>query len=408
MTTLHEKIPEGQWRALLAVNLLSYTLSAAGSTAILSIACRRKHRNETYGRLLIYLAVSDLGLTILGVLTAGLGSRPDYEAYCNILGPLFGYFLTNTVLHNTSVAVYFLLVVRWGWKDRKLRNRFEIPATCFSIIWPLLLQAYTSLDASFAPGATSSICIASFEPSPLPTVLSMLTAIGAVTVSWVSTIVVASTVRERYRRTMQYAFDSSFSAVAARKAKETRTQAIYYCIAFTNTVFFTLFLTIIVRVTSLKLGDPIMFLLQVVAFFFFPLQGFFNFFVYIRPRVARWKEIDNEITWWKALVLVVRDIPESRVQRQTSAPNRQPVNLQRYQRNSSTKSTPTQPSSTLHQDQSSLYTSQAWNVDEKSILDLHRNDLDETESTLEVVTSPAAPANTTPMQPAMEDVEETI
>ena len=71
----------------------------------------------------------------------------------------------------------------------------------------------------------------------------------------------------------------------SRLRREFATQALLYCIAFTITWAFATVAIIFVEWTDLPIYMPIVFLNAILA----PLQGFWNAFIYLRPRYLRYR-----------------------------------------------------------------------------------------------------------------------
>ena len=102
------------------------------------------------------------------------------------------------------------------------------------------------------------------------------------------------------------------------KSKRLRTvgmQAVCYILAYLNGFIWIVFANIVeahymqstnVLYTALEGGGtPLLYAAFWLMVFFFPLQGFFNALIYLRPRWVRWKDAYPTESWWWALKQVV-------------------------------------------------------------------------------------------------------
>jgi len=136
----------------IALRSVVATLSILGSTMILiSVLRSKKNRNNMQQRIIGGMSVCDLVFSFF-VLTAYLWTPPQSKSFvpgignettCNIQGfllPIFGAGGAS-LFYNASLALYYLLVVKYNWKPRDLKKIEKwlhivpfVPYTIFSII----------------------------------------------------------------------------------------------------------------------------------------------------------------------------------------------------------------------------------------------------------------------------------
>ncbi|CAB9502413.1 unknown protein [Seminavis robusta] len=106
-----------------------------------------------------------------------------------------------------------------------------------------------------------------------------------------------------------------------RKANEVATQAILYCLVYTNTLIWPF--TGGMLKTRPSAGDdrsgaqviyewhqdPAIYVLHIVFWMFFPLQGFLNWFVYTRIKVKEWRRADPDCSTFHIYRLILMGIP---------------------------------------------------------------------------------------------------
>lgn len=103
-----------------------------------------------------------------------------------------------------------------------------------------------------------------------------------------------------------------------KRVQQVRTQAILYAIIYFNSFIWASLLggltaTMEHDEAQEAKTDPGVYTLQLLAVIFGPLQGFLNFFVYIRPKVLRWRAVETEesLFWVVQQVLAGTEIPSS-------------------------------------------------------------------------------------------------
>ena len=98
---------------------------------------------------------------------------------------------------------------------------------------------------------------------------------------------------------------NSFSSQQQKRLQTTATQAMLYAAAYLNGLVWVIVANVIEVISTTKLEDlselgnrPIDFAVVLLGWTFFPLQGFFNWMIYIRPRLVRIKERNPIKSWY--------------------------------------------------------------------------------------------------------------
>lgn len=77
-------------------------------------------------------------------------------------------------------------------------------------------------------------------------------------------------------------------------------QAIWYCVAYTNSFFWPFGRLMVYEITGGgSQGHPLHFAFAILHHLFYPMQGAFNFFIFIRPSVLQWRKyFPQQSTLW--------------------------------------------------------------------------------------------------------------
>jgi hypothetical protein len=149
-----------------------------------------------------------------------------------------------------------------------------------------------------------------------------------------STFLVYITVRNKLRQSSRFQFRVSQDTTAMRttnsqnngeldpfekRIQKVRTQAMLYSFAFLN-CYFWLLVTSLLKMQHNELenlkrrSDPLILIPVLLTAAIFPLQGFFNFFIYTRLKVRRWREAEPDLSLvsiWVKILVGKEDIPSS-------------------------------------------------------------------------------------------------
>jgi hypothetical protein len=150
-------------------------LSMIGSCYILFDVCRLKRRN-TYHRLIFAMNMVDLLALFAWIMTTwpmpagtfGAAGAVGTQGTCDVQGFLSQLSIT-TVLYNACLVLYFMLVIRWGWTEKKIKDsrlEYFVHFVCIGVgigtaVASQLLGLYNPSGwqcwiASWPPGCTES------------------------------------------------------------------------------------------------------------------------------------------------------------------------------------------------------------------------------------------------------------
>ena len=313
---------------LAITSIASSLLSLVGSSCILSIIVRDHKRKlkKTYHRLLLMLSLSDTMNSLRGVVSPFLipsdtpgafGAAIGTQGTCTGLGFSVQLGLMSA-FYSASLAIYFFLIVQPKIQPTIISTFVEPILHIISISYPLgsaiaglPLTLYNPTENGVGCWITpypwgcldDNSCVRGEKAQQLLTVLGavplfvifafILAMMGGLYYSvWKQTrnmtkrynVVVGGGQRGRGRRRQQQQQQVNTAIIsrnAEKRLRQTRTQAGLYVLAFLLTY---LLVGILRRIESSGSNDNDLFALAVVSTLFFPLQGFWNFFIYVRPR----------------------------------------------------------------------------------------------------------------------------
>lgn len=132
---------ESQSRALAMLPKVSGSLSVIFSTLIICTVARdHKKRSRTYHRLLVGISLVDISSSFwLGLSTWPIPKSDNVlwsvgnDITCNLQG-FFIQFGISSSFYNASLSIYFLLVIRYGWQDSRIK-RLEPWLHAIPLLW---------------------------------------------------------------------------------------------------------------------------------------------------------------------------------------------------------------------------------------------------------------------------------
>ena len=211
----------------------------------------------------------------------------------------FSQFSIAVIMYNASLSLFYLIKIRNGWSDKRIARRLE----SFMHAWALLFGIGTSTttfgSAGFLPfdpldcheswknGDGKTTCIRGnsaslyrwvFYYAPLWCTIAFVTIIIYLVYRHVRRVERQS---ERYGESQYYAQQQQQHARRRRQKYSQRVanQGFWYCGAFYATWFFPTVTRLVQVITG---GAP--YPLVIITAIFVPIQGFFNFIVYVHPR----------------------------------------------------------------------------------------------------------------------------
>lgn len=287
---------------------LTGTLSIIGSSWIAFDVVKNKKLEKANHRILLGMSITDIVssvCTVLGRLPApndakrynGLGNTMT----CSAQG-FFYQTIIATVAYNSALAVYYLLVVRYNWKEDQIKKA-EIGLHCFSLGLFLLTglaglalhlfnPSYFLCFINTLPNNCVKDCERGFSPDafrwaffygPVWLMIATVTVIMGI---------VYQTVLSQERSMDKFKFHSRQSQGSKKSNKQRNysrrvaTQGMWYLAPFYLTWLFPM-------LTHSLLSQEVLVdytvLLNLIAFFM-PLQGFMNLCVYLRPAFLKWQK----------------------------------------------------------------------------------------------------------------------
>ena len=131
-----------QRQILANVPKLTSLLSILGSCYIIFDICRLERRN-TYHRIIFGMNVMDLLALIAWFFTTwpmpqdteGVAGAKGNQGTCDAQG-FFSQLSIATVLYNACLAIYFMLVIKWGWTEHRIKQaklEYYVHAVCIGV-----------------------------------------------------------------------------------------------------------------------------------------------------------------------------------------------------------------------------------------------------------------------------------
>ncbi len=119
--------------ALFVLQKISCFFSATGSLMIISQVSRSKfNRSKPQQRLILGLSISDLVMSITWILTplfmpadSGAVWAVGNQASCTFQGFIVTTFVAAGILYMCSLQTQYLLSIRYGWTESRVRMRAE-------------------------------------------------------------------------------------------------------------------------------------------------------------------------------------------------------------------------------------------------------------------------------------------
>mmetsp|Transcript_42475 Transcript_42475/g.102316 ORF Transcript_42475/g.102316 Transcript_42475/m.102316 type:complete len:501 (+) Transcript_42475:370-1872(+) len=340
-------LSEAQYYTLIGVSMFSSTLSMASSSIIVISASRKpssssstsgtsnrsnNHNNSNksvsvYQRILLAMSLTDvigsffflLHPFLLPRYTRELGMRlaSGNSATCT----LAGFFLVLCPLLVTFLSLwlslYFYMKVKYNKQERDMVKLFRHLVSASVLVCLGLAISGLVVPQGYAPRTYHNVCTfgdcvmgkvdecdvetgASWYLGWVNVVLFVLPAVAALGL----TAGLYCTVKKKLAATRQFSFVDQNTQQQQDLLKATRNQATLYALAYWNS-FFWYFLYGMTGGDDPTVIDqegevPYLFAVQVLVWFFFPLQGFVNLVVYSRPRYLQWRKMYVQEGRWFA------------------------------------------------------------------------------------------------------------
>lgn len=298
--------------ALIVAPFFSGALSLLGSCAILHLQFKRKSAvsNHVYHRILLGISIVDVIASlnhVLGFVMVPKGfflGAQGNTVSCSLNGFLF-HLGSASSLYTLGLCLYFWCHIRLKLKDAFLARYVEpwihgislvIPIAAGIWAWiagvlnPLELTAGWCYTNEYPPRC-STMAHVSCERGENYSTIARITGLGITIPVWVGILILMLLiwcyVRHQELKAHRFQFDDECGNM--KQTKQTAVQALLYVGGFFLTYIFPIINHFVFPAFSEPLTEhrTAIFTLAFLTKFFLPLQGFFNFIVYVRPRLRR-------------------------------------------------------------------------------------------------------------------------
>ena len=321
-------------------------------TSARSLTARNKNRlkqnqeSYVYQRLLGGMSCCDMAIStayILSTWTIPKGTPGAYHAIgnnatCQVQGFLVHFGGTGTPVYNACLAVYYLMVVKYGWNETQLRKYAE-PWLHFTSVSIAFTGSFIALMLDLYGNATLWCWIVGEQGNLFRFVLGYVFIWMSMIIATICMVILYRTVRRQEQTRFQYndpsismriqsvdnsnvgleaeiASPSTTSTrakrrrdslrelnnpdIAHRYSRQVLHQAVWYLTAF----YLTWIFATINRLWQLTLLEGSPYIILLLHATFAPCQGFFNLLVYMRPRYLRIRKQNPTYSRWQ----VIKDI----------------------------------------------------------------------------------------------------
>lgn len=288
---------------------------------------QRKRKITPYHRIMVGLSVADIifslwlfvGTWAVPKGTPGVAYATGNEMSCDVQGFLIQFGGSASTLYNASLALYFLLVIRYNLSEKKVakvEKWIHFVTLGFSLATAIVCEAMNLYHASItwcwiAPDPDED-CFAyedfheclhrdnswlyryAFRYIPI-----YLSVFGAV----VCMILVYLKVRRTEERISAYeprGSSGSSDHSSNAKSRKVRAQAMWYVLAF-----FLTYIPFLANRIEEQISGSTHFPLKVIGMLLLPSQGMLNVLVYLRPRYCRLTTQHPEWSRWQTVKMTV-------------------------------------------------------------------------------------------------------
>ena len=325
-----------------SLSVTSCLLSIFGSLSILRLTYRKLKDESPVSRILFQLSMYDI-ITSISLLFMPFGIPKEYgfepfsignRTTCTTLGLLLRY-PTAVAPMSCCLSVYFMLRLVKGWKDYQFWFYEKIVYVVIFFI-PIIFVITAIITESINPQLQYNICAYGYYPPGcnnnndndnneddesssddnaeecirgkyveeqdlafmVVIVISTLVGIyGMVRIYWL--------VRTTYRQTRRTSMNDD--TYQRDRNQRVATQAMLYTLAYLNGVFWEVAINIVMATIDMESDKSrtILYVMQCLTYFFFPLQGFLNFITFIYPRINERKSVLPNDTLVRHLLQIV-------------------------------------------------------------------------------------------------------
>jgi len=259
--------------------------SLVGSSLIIYmiLSDREKKLVKSYHRLMLVMSVFDVFQSI--ALAASTSPFPKetqiYGSIGNKATCQVQYFFLiigmAVPMYNASLSTYYLLTIRYRFPFRYFETKIEPFLHGASVLIPMSIAIAAIVTEDVTDGGNTSVCLTSYNARTFWGIISMPSLSFCVCLySMVSISCYANTRSTRVRR---YSYSQNQTQRRESERQATIRQAMLYTLAFMMTFIFPVLVIIFPYYPF-----------EVLKNIFYPLQGFWNFVLYIRPIVIKRRE----------------------------------------------------------------------------------------------------------------------
>lgn len=331
MSSSETGFSEGQQVAIDAVHAPSAIISAVCSLLVINHLRWFKwdgsgRRHPTYLRLLSGLSVFDTLSSLMALVSVFVKDNELGSLACTAVPYLQASTLGASAVYTACLSIYFVLVTVVEAKNHTIVCFYEPCFHFVSIAVPISLTTAGIWLEVYNPVSYSEVCWVSPYPDDCNgedclrggeygwiwhTIANsfIFVSFGTIVIANLAIYVKVRRVESRINRFQLH--ESAQSRMAA-------TQSFLFCGGFVLTYIFSF---IVAGISDV--GTWYSFMFSLLESFFFPLQGFFNFLVYFRPRYVSWRSTCPEDSRWFAFKMSVFAILKPSHEHSTQALSKQ-------------------------------------------------------------------------------------
>ena len=332
------------------VQIVSASISILGSLMLLFMIFRSHDKlRSTLHRLLFGLTISDL-ISSIAMAFASTLSPPEHIGWnsfgnmtlCRIQGFLHFYGHIAAPLYNCSLCIYYLIEIKYTSLNSHIKGieilmhlgptmialTFTTAIVSIYGVHPEVTNCYAGATYPFECKFNPEIeCSGDMKGRTALTItyLLLLYAFVPVTIFTSMTAIYREVATQEVRMNQfRYSFSRRGSHSAQRNTVAARNRATAYSIAWLLTWGMMFLITLMIMITGEEAGGT-PFFMALMHYILFPLQGLFNFIVYIYPRLtARMRRQDRqEVSLPCRFWLSLKDVVMSRGRQERTRARRQ-------------------------------------------------------------------------------------
>jgi hypothetical protein len=317
-------LTDTQEKILSLLPILPSLLSVFGSLTIVHMVLTSKRRSTPYKRLLLGMSVCDVVFSLSVPLWAFLLPNDTShrvwavgsDASCTVMG-FFSQFSFSGILYNGMLSHYYLLTVRFAFRDVRIGRCAEPSMHILSIGFPAITAIIGAILGVYSDGEIGLQCWVDDYPRgcgvlegesgvPCTSVLIAWIFGGWLMVFIILSMMINNVLIYRFVRQTIYRGRQRSSFVAGqgmdsqtRRVQAVATQGFLYVGSFVLTYTWQFILRIVEGSFGDASWESALFPIMVLNAIFMPSQGFFNLLIYVRPNYMRArKEFPEETKLW--------------------------------------------------------------------------------------------------------------